>query len=175
MGADFERRTRKDMEGKGWIISKWQNNVDLLTHIDTKYVNSKKGILGKALYDSPRCIAAKQGFYRLTSTGFPDFIAYKLIDKIWNGLVDEEKQKRLIECGHEGVSSFVNNTGTSEHSTEGAPDIIFIECKVNGKLDKIEKIKAKWYLENNYCSKFFIAYKEKEGRKVVVKYKEFKE
>ena len=27
MGADFERRTRKDLEEKGWKVSKYSNNV----------------------------------------------------------------------------------------------------------------------------------------------------
>jgi len=27
MGADFERRTRKDLEDKGWKVSKYSNNL----------------------------------------------------------------------------------------------------------------------------------------------------
>ena len=33
-----------------------------------------------------------------------------------------------------------------------------IECKVGKYLDKEEKAKAQWYLKNNYCNKFFVAY-----------------
>jgi len=52
-------------------------------------------------------------------------------------------------------------------------DIQFIECKINGKLDKTEKEKAKFYLENGYCSKFLIASKKLIGRKIEVEYTEF--
>lgn len=27
-GARFERKVREDLEAKGWIISKWQNQVE---------------------------------------------------------------------------------------------------------------------------------------------------
>ena len=29
-GARFELRVRKDLESKGWIVSKWMNNVEFL-------------------------------------------------------------------------------------------------------------------------------------------------
>jgi len=51
-------------------------------------------------------------------------------------------------------------------------EIQFVECKTNGYLSKEEKEKAKWYLDNNYCSKFLIAYKTKEKNRVKVNYKE---
>jgi uncharacterized membrane protein YbaN (DUF454 family) len=40
--------------------------------------------------------------------------------------------------------------------------------------NKVEKEKCKWLLENKIFSKILISYKEKEGRKIIVKYKEFK-
>jgi len=50
-------------------------------------------------------------------------------------------------------------------------DINFVECKSNGILDKTEKAKARWYLENNYCSKFLIACKGKKRGEII--YKDF--
>ena len=119
MGADFERRTRKDLEDKGWKVSKYSNNVDLMFQISKP---------------------AKPGRFRMMQTGFPDFIAYKL------------RFNNDIISGYE---------------------IQFVECKTNGYLSKEEKEKAKWYLDNNYCSKFLIAYKTKEKNRVKVNYKEF--
>lgn len=52
-------------------------------------------------------------------------------------------------------------------------EVIGVECKINGYLDKEEKEKCKWLLENNIFGKILIASKEKEGRKVIIKYKEF--
>ena len=54
-----------------------------------------------------------------------------------------------------------------------AYEIAFVECKTNGYLSQIEKEKAKWYLENKLCSKFFIAYKTKIKNRVKVEYKTF--
>lgn len=51
-------------------------------------------------------------------------------------------------------------------------EVIGVECKTNGYLDKTEKEKCKWLLDNNIFSKILIAYKTKEGRKIVIKYKE---
>jgi len=116
MGADFERRTRADLESKGWIVSKFMNNIDL---------------------EQDKCIPSKPSRFQLHGTGFPDFICYKI-----------------------------------ETITGPKYKIIFVECKVNGQLSKIEKEKSQWYLKNNYCSKFLIAYKTKEKNKVKVNYKE---
>jgi hypothetical protein len=118
MGADFERRTRKDLEDKGWKVSKYSNNVDLMFQISKP---------------------AKPGRFRMMQTGFPDFIAYKL------------RFNNDIISGYE---------------------IQFVECKTNGYLSKEEKEKARWYLDNKYCNKFFIAYKTKEKNRVKVNYKE---
>lgn len=132
MGADFERRVRKDLIEKGWIVSKWQNNVN----VDFTRIPGK-------------CIPAKPGKFRMMQTGFPDFIAYKMI------IPDLPKNLRQ-------ANSFMRF------------DVQFIECKTNGYLSKIEKEKAKWYLKNNYCSKFSVASKYKEKNRVKINYKEFK-
>lgn len=56
IGADFERRVRKDIESKGWFVCKWQNQVDLKNN----------------------CIVpAKPGYYKLAQTGWPDFLCYR--------------------------------------------------------------------------------------------------
>ncbi|MCR4284556.1 MAG: hypothetical protein NUV97_00745 [archaeon] len=90
-GGQFELKVRKDLEEKGWIVDKWSNNVDL---------------------DEKRIVPAKRKFNPFAKimtigTGFPDFIAFQLIDgerykiigvevKI-NGLLGkEEKQKCSI-------------------------------------------------------------------------------
>jgi len=80
-GLRFEKKVRDDLEKKGWIVSKWQNNV-----VDNK------------------CVPAKPGRFRIMQTGFHDFIAYcavglKRMDLIFvecktNGyLKPEEKAK----------------------------------------------------------------------------------
>ena len=128
-GAIFERRVRADLESKGWIVSKWQNNVELPKGISNQLIEAR---------NYAKCVQAKPGRFRMMQTGFPDFIAFEL-----------QVELDLFE-------------------------IIFIECKTNGRLDKIEKEKAKWYLDNHYCSKLYIASKVKEKNRIKIKYEEFK-
>jgi hypothetical protein len=95
-----------------------------------------------------KVINAKQGPFRKTSTGFPDFICIKQV-----------KVNKL------------HRSYKTERTTSGNLYYVeFVECKTNGYLSKEEKEKAKWYLENNFCSKFLIASKEKRG----IKYEEYK-
>ena len=55
-GSDFERRTRIDLESKGWFASKFQSNVNL---------------------EKDKLVPAKASKFRLATTGFPDYIAFK--------------------------------------------------------------------------------------------------
>ena len=80
------------------------------------------------------CIPAKMGRFRTNQSGFPDFVCYK---KLTEGVTNKEYQIFY--------------------------QVIFVESKSNGYLDKAEKEKAQWYLDNNYCSKFLIASKGKKG------------
>ena len=139
MGADFERRVRKDLEEKGWIVSKWQNNVvfNIEFQGDATTVIPDEVAVGY-------CVPAKMNKFMVNQGGFPDFIAYR--NDGW-----EDETKSNLHLGY---------------------NIQFIECKTNGYLSKEEKEKAQWYLDNNYCSKFLIAYKTKEKNKVKVNYKE---
>ena len=113
-GARFELKTRKDLEINGWILDKWTNNVDL-----------EKGILTKA--------KRKFNFFSNMKilgigTGFPDFIAFK-------------RKNNLYE-------------------------IIGVEVKGNGWLDKTEKEKCKFLLDKKIFSKILIAKKSKERGKI---------
>jgi len=120
-GARFELRTRKDLEGLGWTVSKWMNNVDLE---EGKLIQSKQKY-------NPFARAFR------TATGFPDFICFK-------------KLKNNFE-------------------------VILLEVKRTGMLDKEEKLKCQWYLENNIVDKILIAIEERVKNKIIVKYVDFKE
>ncbi|MBL7058851.1 hypothetical protein ISS08_00145 [Candidatus Pacearchaeota archaeon] len=54
-------------------------------------------------------------------------------------------------------------------------DVIGVEVKSNGYLDKTERAKAKFYLKNKIFSKFLIAKSKKEGRRILVEYVDFKD
>jgi len=54
-------------------------------------------------------------------------------------------------------------------------DIIGVECKINGYLDKIEREKCRWLLNNYVFSKIIIAEKTKVNNKIIIDYCDFKE
>jgi len=60
VGAAFETKTRKVFEEKGWIVSKWNNNIDLQT--DEMKPAGNHYIPGRGL---------------TTGKGFPDFVMFK--------------------------------------------------------------------------------------------------
>ncbi|MDP2947494.1 MAG: hypothetical protein Q8N88_05255 [Nanoarchaeota archaeon] len=86
-GNKFEVVVRKDLEEKGWVVSKWSNNVDL---------------------DEKKIISAKRKFNPFSKvmalgTGFPDFIAFQNIGENYkiigvevklNGLLDKEEKEK---------------------------------------------------------------------------------
>jgi len=157
MGADFERRVRKDLESKGWIVSKWQNNVEFSFEFPPEpngktFEELEDNFLRGEIFKPTKgkCVPAKPGKFRMMQTGFPDFIAYQMYDEEENfldtGAIPKTKPIKMYK-------------------------VIFVECKTNGYLSKEEKEKAQWYIKNNYCEEFWIAYKTKEKNRVLVNYK----
>lgn len=135
-GLRFERKVRLDLESKGWILSKWMNNVEFK---DSEWHGTLPNWFGNL-------VPAKHKFCGVgrpmaIGTGFPDFIAYKIIKPF---VEDQDGLRYKIKKS----SKFY--------------EIIFVECKSNGYLSKEEKEKARWYLEKNFCAKFLIA---KKGKK----------
>lgn len=119
-GSQFELHVRKDLEGKGWIVDKWSNNVDL---VEKKIIPAKKKFnpFSKAM---------------MLGSGFPDFIAMQKM----------------------GVGRY---------------KVIGVEVKVGGSLSREEKLKAKWYMENEIFAEFLVAKKVKEKNKIRVEYTNF--
>lgn len=60
-GSRFELKVRKDLEGKGYFVDKWNNNIDL---------DEKKVIQAKRKYNPFKKML-------VVGTGFPDFICIK--------------------------------------------------------------------------------------------------
>ena len=149
-GAEFEKRVRADLESKGWIVSKWQNNVEF-----SKVSGGSADLPQSAKFETKlgKCVPSKPGKYRMMQTGFPDFIAYRIIPedkpkpllvKVNSDTVEDLKktQERLRRIYNEPI--FISNN--IEFLERKETEIIFIECKTNGYLSKEEKEKARWYL-----------------------------
>lgn len=160
-GADFERRVRKDLEEKGWIVDKWSNNVEFGDISGYDYLNkSGKESADRQILLTGKLIPAKRkyagpGRPLAIGTGFPDFIAF-----------------RHSTTSYGGGNITSNITAVDRWSVSYA--VIGIECKTNGYLDKIEKQKCKWYIDNKIFSKILIASKHKIKNRIHIEYKEFK-
>lgn len=146
-GLAFERKVRSDLESKGWIVDKWTNNVEFshLCELPTRLVPAKHKFRGP-------------GIPMVMGTGFPDFICFQEIK------VDKTI---LMKEGLRGTP--INKLKDSNF--ERVYRIHGIESKSNGYLDKTEKEKCKWYLENNVFSKILIAKKGKKRGEIT--YNEF--
>lgn len=79
-GRNFELKVRKDLEARGWIVSKWSNNVEFYGELQ-----SENNIWGAKSVLLGRIIPAKHKFNPFLKalsmgTGFPDFIAYRKVN-----------------------------------------------------------------------------------------------
>ena len=156
-GVRFELRVRKDLQEKGWIVSKWMNNV--CVHSSTaEHLSCKQEVVGSN--PAGHLIPAKHkfrgpGIPMSIGTGFPDFIAF-VTDR--NEII-KEYELPFMDLEVEKINH------------DFRANIIGVESKMNGILDKIEKEKCKWILENNIFSKILIASKGTKRGQIV--YKEF--
>jgi hypothetical protein len=141
-GKKFELAVRKMLENCGWIVSKWCNNVkdNKLTSAKAQYNPFFKRIVGEG-------------------SGFPDFIVIANEDL-------EQANKFILP---RNVGSLIKPKDGYDYTQMfhfKLTHIVFgVECKINGRLDKIEKEKCKWLLENKIFSKILIA--KKQGKEII--------
>ncbi len=138
-GQRFELKVRQDLEIKGWVVSKWMNTVDY----------DREGKIGKL-------VPAKRKYnpfmkVMTIGTGFPDFVCFRSIDK--------KKDEETIE------GTLIPEIYTKEDEKK-VFEVIGLEVKGNGYLDKAEKGMAIWLLDNKIFSKILIAKQSKERGKI---------
>ena len=152
-GARFELKVRKDLESKGWNVSKYMNNVEFMRldqinkeglKLDWKPFNQedKNGpVLGRSIPAKHKFRGT--GIPMAIGTGFPDFIAINR-DGYKVGTIDNPK---------------VLN------------EVIGVEAKSNGYLKPEEKEKCRWLLDQRIFSKVLIVKKGTKRGQIV--YNEF--
>lgn len=92
-----------------------------------------------------------------------------IVDK-WTNNIKEDKciqaKSNRFNTRGTGFPDFIAYRGWYQHTPrkENNYEVKFIECKVAKYLDKEEKAKAQWYLKNNYCSCFYVAFLNKEKK-----------
>ena len=147
-GARFELKVRADLESKGWVCDRWSNNIELFKLGEKLLSLSEED--HKFLMNKGKLIKAKSFMGRSRTNGFPDFIAFRKEGEI-------NQCKLWLDDGLQNTKIVWN--------------LIGVECKSNGYLDKIEIAKCRWLLENNIFSKILIASKGTKRGQIV--YKEF--
>ena len=154
-GARFELIVRKDLISKGWFVSKFQSNVEFpeeMKHVEGIIFPEVKNLFR---FREGKLIPAKGNRFRARTLGFPDFI-------VW-------KTRFIFKFKKKVRHSLILNKDIEITNT---PNIIGVEAKSNGYLDKIERAKCEWLLNNHVFSKILVASKIREGRKIKVRYGE---
>ena len=162
-GARFERKVRADLESKGWIVSRWSNNVEFeeVEWEENKELGIKKGTK-QILTNYGKLVPAKSTRYRSNTHGFPDFVAYT------NRFYDAEiRVNGTLEIAT--ISPIDKKTQINEPQDRYA--IIGVEVKSNGYLTAEEKEKCQWLLSENIFNHIFIASKGKKRGEII--YEEF--
>ncbi len=133
-GASFELKVRKDLEEKGWTVSKWANNVDL---------ELKKIIPAKRKFN-PFSKAMTLG------TGFPDFIALQSVgNKLYNVIGVESKVNGLLskeekeKCAFLLDNNIFNDIWVSKKGEKGQVGYFNFREKYGDKYSAQEEEKIK--------------------------------
>ena len=139
-GGIFERKVRLDLESKGWIVIKNPNNVIEETKLVEDYaVHAGNNNWIKRLEPEVKKVF-KQG-----KSKFNPFTKRLMMN---SGGFPDFIAYRTMEL-----------TPIDEHHYE----IIGVESKINGRLDREERDKAKWLIENNILSRILIASKNEDS------------
>lgn len=153
-GSRFELKVRKDLESKGWIVSKWMNNVKFT---DAEWHGKLPNWFGELIPAKHKFRGP--GIPMAIGTGFPDFIAFQIVEDR-----SECADSLVISCD-------LKKQEIKSIQVPSDASIMGVEVKYNGYLDKEEKEKCKWLLKNNIFSKILVASKGTKRGEIV--YKEF--
>lgn len=157
-GKDFEVAVRKDLIANGWLVTRFDNQVDLenncLSQSKAKFNPFTRRVM-------------------TMSSGFPDFLCVKFekippyvytLDVDYNKEQIERLQREIKKCNDKSQIITSPNVHINQLTTT---KIQLLECKINGKLDKLEREKVDW-LKNNLKIPVFVAYKD-ENNKITYK------
>jgi len=153
VGARFELKVRADLTEKGWVVDRWTNNVgdfpENNINLPPEEREDRKIVIAKpkTLFINGRRVIINMW------TGFPDFVANKVIS-------------------HPFINLAINEAFNGKER-DNFYEIVGVECKSNGYLTKEERAKCKWLIDNNVFSKILVAKKDPDKRGGII-YNEFK-
>lgn len=150
---DKQKQGKKNKEAGNRFERKVRLDLETNDYIVSRWQNNVEFMCTNNKKCCGKLIPAKHkfrgiGIPMVIGTGFPDFIAYQFVHSHIIGKIKE---------------------GRDEQKTY---HIVGVECKSNGYLDKEEKEKCDWLLDNNVFSKILIAKKGEKRGEII--YEEFK-
>jgi len=150
-GKRFEVKVRKDLEKKGWIVFRNSNDVEFFQDMQPfdSHVSPVKGKFSQAKTKWNPFTKMPMSL----QSGFPDFVV--LIN-----LKSETTDGKAVR------DTLTINGEVKEVQAYG---VIFIECKLERNIDKIEKEKVEWIKSNLHIPVLLARKGEKRG---TVKYEE---
>jgi hypothetical protein len=94
-GQRFEAKVRKDLEDKGWVVSKWMNTIDY----------DREGKIGKI-------VPAKRKYnpfmkVMTIGTGFPDFVCFKKDGEGYEVIGLEVKGNGYLDSVEKGMCMWI--------------------------------------------------------------------
>jgi len=134
-GTKFESLVRKDLESRGWIVSKWNNQVELLWSNKEGFTTeiNEGTIFGKLIPAKRKYNPFKK--VMVLGTGFPDFTCFKRnpdgnydvigLEVKGNGYLDQSEKQMCFWLIQNGIFSRI---------------LIAKKTKEEGKREKIEYI-----------------------------------
>jgi len=145
-GKRFENKVREDLENKEWIVDKWTNNIGMWNN-EGKEVIKKNNIY--IIKKTEKEIKFKEIIFDKLIPAKPKYNPFtKRLMMNSAGFPDF-----IIIRPHEGICF----------------DVMGVESKMSKYLDKEEKEKCKWLLENKIFSKILIAYKGSKRGQILYK------
>lgn len=101
-GLKFERQVRADLEKRGWIVTKWMNNIEFQTVNKgvIKTINSNVKAVKTEL--DGKIVPAKRKYnpYKRAlsiGSGFPDFVAFKINGLDYKVIFVEAKKSKYLD------------------------------------------------------------------------------
>lgn len=141
-GTIFEKKVREDLIEKGWIVSKWPNNVEFIP-ISSTLINIEGNLIPAKHTFNP--------FSRVMSlgTGFPDFVAYTRLEHLKyppayevigveakiNGYLDPTERKKCQWLLKNNIFGRILIAKKGEKKGE----IVYKEVELDGKSDLEDK------------------------------------
>jgi len=99
----------------------------------------------------------------------------------WMNSIDNEKNK-IIPAKRKFnpfLKTMIIGTGFPDFiafkKTENGFEVIGVEVKTKGLLDKIERGQALWLIKNKIFSRLLIARKKQQGKRIIVEYEDVEE